>query len=47
MGLSHAGMIFVSRRFRQNAVGRIAHALLNLWQAEKELDWTNRVRFQE
>lgn len=47
MGLSHAGMIFISRRFRQNAIGQIAQALVNLWQLEKNLDWTNRVRFLE
>jgi hypothetical protein len=47
MGQSHGGMIVVSRRFPQNAVGRIAQVLVNLWLAEKELDWTNRVRFLE
>jgi hypothetical protein len=38
-------MIFVSRRFRQNAIGRIARGLVALWRAEKDLDWTNRTRF--
>jgi hypothetical protein len=44
-GLSHAGMIYVSARYRQNDVGGIARGLVRLWRAEKALDWINRVRF--
>lgn len=46
-GLSHAGMIYVSRRFPQNDVGRLAQAVVKLWRSEKNLDWTNRIRFLE
>ena len=46
-GLSHAGMIYVSRRYRQNAVGAIARGLVKLWRSEKALDWTNRICFLE
>jgi hypothetical protein len=45
MGLSHAGMIYVSGRYRQNAIGSIARGLVKVWQAEKSFDWTNRIRF--
>jgi len=44
-GLSHAGMIYVSARYRQNDIGGIARGLIKLWRAEKHLDWTNRIRF--
>lgn len=44
-GLSHAGMIYVSARYRQNDVGGIARGLVKLWRTEKELAWTNRIRF--
>ena len=44
-GLSHAGVIYVSAKFRQNAVGSIARGLVKLWQTEKGLDWTNQIRF--
>lgn len=44
-GLSHAGMVYVSARYRQNDVGAIARGLVKLWRAEKALDWTNRIRF--
>ena len=44
-GLSHAGMIYVSARYRQNDVGGIARGLVRLWRAEKALDWINRIRF--
>ena len=44
-GLSHAGMIYVSARFRQNDVGGIARGLVKLRRAQKHLDWTNRIRF--
>ena len=44
-GLSHAGMIYVSARYRQNDVGGIARGLVKLWRTEKALDWTNRIRF--
>ncbi len=45
VGLAHAGVIYVSRRYRQNAIGAIAKGLVTLWRAEKDLDWTNRIRF--
>src|SRR5436309_15762550 len=41
-GLSHAGMIYVSTRYRQNDVGGIARGLVKLWRDEKHEDWTNR-----
>jgi len=44
-GLAHAGMIYVSARFRQNAIDVIARALVTLWKKERGLDWTNRIRF--
>jgi hypothetical protein len=44
-GLSHAGMIYVSARYRQNDIGGIARGLVKLWRAEKGFDWTNRIRF--
>lgn len=44
-GLSQAGMVYVSARYRQNDVGGLARGLVKLWRAEKELDWTNRIRF--
>jgi hypothetical protein len=44
-GLSHAGMIYVSARFRQNDIGGIARGLVQLWRAEKAADWINRIRF--
>lgn len=44
-GYSHAGMVYVSARYRQNAVGAIGRALVKLWRTEKDLDWTNRIRF--
>ena|ERR1041385_5280068 len=44
-GLSHAGMIYISARFRQNDVGGISRGLVKLWRAEKKLDWTDRIRF--
>lgn len=44
-GLSHAGMIYVSSRFRQNDVGAIARCLVELWRREKNDDWVNRIRF--
>lgn len=44
-GLSHAGMIYVSARYRQNDVGGIARGLVKLWRSEKALGWVNRVRF--
>jgi hypothetical protein len=46
-GLSHAGMIYVSPRYRQNNVGAIARGLVKLWQGEKNEDWVNRIRFLE
>lgn len=44
-GLSHAGMIYVSARYRQNDIGGIARGLVKLWRAERNLDWTNHIRF--
>src|SRR5437867_1712420 len=44
-GLCHAGMIYVSARYRQNDVGGIARGLVKLWRAEKDEDRTNRIRF--
>jgi len=46
-GLAHSGMIYVSARFRQNAIGAIARGLVKPWRAERDLDWTNRIRFLE
>ncbi len=43
--LSHAGMIYVSARYRQNAVGAIARGLVKLWRSEKNENWINRIRF--
>ena len=45
MGLSHAGMIYISARYRQNDIGGIARGLVKLWRAERHLDWINRIRF--
>ena len=44
-GLSHSGMIYVSAHFRQNYIGGIARGLVKLWRAQKNEDWTNRIRF--
>ena len=44
-GLSHAGMLYVSARYRQNDIGAIARGLVKLWRAERGLDWTNRICF--
>jgi hypothetical protein len=44
-GLSHAGMIYVSARYRQNDVGGLARGLVKLWREGKREDWTNRIRF--
>jgi hypothetical protein len=44
-GLSHADMIYVSARYRQNDIGRIARAVVKLSQTEKGFDWKNRIRF--
>jgi hypothetical protein len=43
--LSHGGMIYVSARYRQNAVGAIAQGLVKLWRKERASDWTNRICF--
>jgi len=44
-GLSHAGMIYISARYRQNDIGGIARGLVRLWRTEKQLDWINRIKF--
>src|SRR5437868_3221456 len=44
-GLAHAGVVYVSARYRQNDVGALARGLVKLWRAEKTWDWTNRIRF--
>jgi hypothetical protein len=44
-GLDHAGVVYVSSRFRQNAIGTIARRIVKLWESERHLDWTNRIRF--
>lgn len=44
-GLPHAGVIYVSARYRQNNIGAIARGLVTLWRAEKNEDWINRIRF--
>ena len=44
-GLSHAGMIYVSARFRQNDIGGLVRGLVKLWRSDKAFDWTNRIRF--
>src|SRR5437868_9502846 len=42
-GLSHAGLIYVSARYRENHIGAIARGLARLWRAEKGCHWTNRI----
>jgi len=45
-GQSHAGVVFASsKRTPQRAHASFAHALVRLWRAEKDADWTNRVVF--
>jgi hypothetical protein len=44
-GSNHAGMVYISARYRQNDVGAIARGLVKLWRAEKNEDWVNRIRF--
>lgn len=46
-GFSHAGMVYVSVRYRQNDIGGIARGLVKLWRAEGTSEWINRVRFLE
>lgn len=43
-GVSHAGVIFASTRtIPANDVGGIARALVGVWDAFGDLDWTNRI----
>jgi hypothetical protein len=43
---AHAGVVFASsKRMPQRAHMSFAHALVRLWRAEKDADWTNRVVF--
>lgn len=43
-GIPHAGVVFASRGvFLSSDIGGLVRALSNLWDAERELDWTNRV----
>jgi len=44
-GLDHAGVVYVSARYRQNDIGTIARGLVQLWKAEHAADWTNRIYF--
>jgi len=44
-GFDHAGVVYVSRRFRQNGIGVIARALHRLWTQHGRKDWTNRIHF--
>jgi len=44
-GFDHAGVVYVSRRFRQNSIGVIARALHRLWTRHQNENWTNRIHF--
>ena len=44
-GLSHAGVVYVSARYRQNNIGGIARGLVKLWRIGNRDDWTNRTQF--
>lgn len=44
-GLDHAGVVYVSAKFRQNDVGGIARGLVRLWNERKDADWTNAIYF--
>lgn len=46
-GFDHAGVVYVSRRHRQDQVGAIARALAALWREHCREDWTNRIEFLE
>lgn len=45
LGLDHAGVIYVSARFRQNDIGAIARAFAELWERDHNADWINRIHF--
>lgn len=43
---AHGGIVFAhSRSFALDDIGGLVHALIDLWDAEGELDWTDRVVF--
>ena len=45
-GVEHAGVVFVdSRTIPQCGVGALARALGELWRAERDAEWRNRVVF--
>lgn len=47
-GITHAGVIFVSRRtIQSNNFGLLIRAIERLWDREQHLTWTNRTRFLE
>ena len=45
MGLDHAGVVYVSRYFRQNRIGAIARGLAQLWVEQQREDWINKIHF--
>jgi hypothetical protein len=47
IGLDHAGVVYISRRFRQNRIGAIARRLAQLWDQQQREDWTNKIHFWE
>ena len=44
-GAAHAGVIYGTRRHRQNQVGAIARSVAEIWRRHGEEDWTNRIGF--
>ena len=45
-GVDHGGVVFVDEKtFAQNNLGGIARALVELWELQGRLDWTNRAFF--
>ncbi len=44
--IAHGGVIFVDHRsFAEGTVGTLVMALLALWEAEQDTDWTDAVRY--
>ncbi len=45
-GEAHAGVVFVNRRtLFQDDVSGLAKALVSLWDAHHDLDWSNRIAY--
>jgi hypothetical protein len=44
-GMHHAGVVYVSARFRQNEIGAVARGIVRLWRQNKGADWTDRIYF--